>query len=201
MEQALKYNIKEHWKKGHPPSYQGARVHGHYDECTKHMAEITKPNGYWTKERCIEDAKKFTTISDWHNANSTPVTNARANGWHDECTAHMIRVSKPAGYWLIKDNCLNEALKYSTINAWSSNSSASYYQSRANDWYDECIAHMKKQKISLDSWTKERCLEEALKYKTRSEWQKKHNNCYRAAKANGWYDECTIHMKKKNNGV
>jgi hypothetical protein len=168
-EEALKFSVKEHWKKGHPKSYQAAQRNGWVDELTKHTIEVCKPSGYWTKERCIEDAKKYDTIKEWTNSNTTPITNARINGWLDECTAHMVRKIKPSGYWLIKENCIEEALKYSKIKDWSHKSSASYKQSRANGWYDECIAHMKKQKMFLHSWTKETCLEESLKYKTRTE--------------------------------
>ena len=194
IEEALKHNIKEHWKKQHPPSYQASLRNGWYNELTTHMIESTKPNGYWTKERCIENAKKFTTISDWSKANSTPVTNARANGWYDECTAHMFRVNKPANYWNNKKRCMEEALKYTLISDWANGSSASYTQARKNGWYDECITHMKNQRIRLDSWTKELCHAEALKYKTKNEWIKNNNNSYRAARANGWYDEFITHM-------
>ena len=194
--EALKFNIKEHWKKGHPPTYQAAQRNSWVKELTQHMIEVTKPNGYWTKERCIENAKKFTNITDWSTANSTPVTNARANGWYDECTAHMIRVSKPAGYWLIKENCLAEALKYDKVKDWSNLSSASYSQSRKNGWYDECTAHMVSIKKPSGYWTKERCMEEARKYTTRKTWEKCKNGSLHAAKKMGWYDECTKHMKK-----
>jgi hypothetical protein len=143
-DEALKFDIKERWKKGHPQTYQAAQRNGWVKELTKHMVEVTKPNGYWTKERCIENAKKFTNITDWTTANSTPVTNARTNGWYDECTAHMIRVNKPNGYWLIKENCLAEALKYKTKNEWAKSHPASHSCSKKNGSYKECTAHMVK---------------------------------------------------------
>ncbi len=192
--EALKFDIKERWKKGHPQSYQAAQRNGWVKELTQHMVELTKPNGYWTKERCIENAKKFTNITDWSTANSTPVTNARANGWYDECTAHMVRVNKPNGYWINKERCIEEAKKYKTVSDWAKYSSASYSQSKKNGWIYECTAHMVPQRIRLNSWTKELCHAEALKYKTRNEWQKNNSNSYRAAKSNGWFNEFTSHM-------
>ncbi|UCH89641.1 MAG: hypothetical protein JSV49_03050, partial [Thermoplasmata archaeon] len=38
-------------------------------------------------------------------------------------------------------------------------------------------------------WTKEKCLLDALKYKTKSEWQKYSNGAKKSAVRNGWYEE------------
>ncbi len=43
-------------------------------------------------------------------------------------------------------------------------------------------------------WIKEKCQEEALKYKTRSEFQKKAGGAYNAAWKNKWLDEICAHM-------
>ena len=44
-------------------------------------------------------------------------------------------------------------------------------------------------------WTKEKCQEESLKFKTRSEFKKKNDSAYKSAKRNGWFDEIISHMK------
>jgi hypothetical protein len=46
-------------------------------------------------------------------------------------------------------------------------------------------------------WTKERCMEEALKYKTRTEWHKNHRKSYDAAHRKRWVDECATHIEKR----
>ena len=193
--EALKYEIKEHWKKQSPQSYQAAARNGWYHELTTHMVEVTKPAGYWTKERCLEHAKHFTTVSEWLKANSTPCTNARLNGWYDECTAHMIRVQVPANYWKNKERCIEEALKYKTKGDWGKNNSASYMSAKKNGWFDECTAHMLTLKIKQSYWTYELCKEEALKYDSKVEWQKNSQSSHKAAKTNGWFDELSSHMK------
>ena len=43
-------------------------------------------------------------------------------------------------------------------------------------------------------WTKDRCLEESLKYKYRSEFQVKSQSAYRSAQKNGWLNEICSHM-------
>ncbi len=49
---------------------------------------------------------------------------------------------------------------------------------------------------NLPIWTKESCLEEALKYKTRSDFHKSSSGCYDAAQKNGWREEACAHMIK-----
>ena len=43
-------------------------------------------------------------------------------------------------------------------------------------------------------WTKEKCLEEALKYKTKKEFQMGSKNAYYGAHRHGWIDEICTHM-------
>lgn len=45
-------------------------------------------------------------------------------------------------------------------------------------------------------WTKEKCIDNALKYKSKSEWYKKSAGAYDAALKNKWIDECSFHMKR-----
>ena len=50
-------------------------------------------------------------------------------------------------------------------------------------------------KLLRGYWTKERCDEDALKYNSRSEWNKNNSSAYSAAHKNGWLDECCKHME------
>jgi len=178
-----------------------------------------KPNGYWTKKRCMEEALKFNLKTEWKRYSCSSHIAAIKNGWYDECTAHM-RTSKffnniqqklknvefsklkkikkdkkPNGYWT-KERCLEEARKHSFKNLWKKNSNSSYRAAKKNGWYEECIAHMVEVKKPNGYWTKKRCMEEALKYKTRNEWRENSSSSHYSAKENGWLDECTTHMKK-----
>jgi hypothetical protein len=44
----------------------------------------------WTKEKCIEDAKKYKTKSEWINNSNGAYCSAKKNGWLEECCAHMV---------------------------------------------------------------------------------------------------------------
>lgn len=51
----------------------------------------TKPNGYWTKERCLEEALKYKRPKDWKEKARGSFNSAFRNGWNKECTVHMIK--------------------------------------------------------------------------------------------------------------
>ena len=193
--EALKFKVKEAWKKGQQGSYQAARRNGWVDDLCTHMEQPQKPNGYWTKERCLEHAKQFKTINEWTNANSSPAINARRYGWIDECTKHMIRTIKPGGYWKVKENVVNSAKEYDTITKWARNNSSSYKSARINGWFEEVTRHMEKKRYPPGYWTKEKCVESANKCKSPTQWLRKYGGAHSAARNNGWYEECTKHMK------
>jgi predicted GIY-YIG superfamily endonuclease len=53
---------------------------------------------------------------------------------------------------------------------------------------------MKQKRKSPNYWTKERCREEALKYKTRKEFSESSGSAARKAMKNGWQDDVCSHM-------
>ena len=197
IEEAKKYKTRTEWSKKSNTSYNFARKHDWFDECTVHMVSKRVKNGYWTKERCIEEAKKYKTRTEWQKNSSSSYGAARKHDWFDECIEHMIIKQLKNGYWQIKENVLFESKKYKTIKEWEKNSSSSYSTAGRNGWLDECTSHMIRDRVKNGYWTKERCIEEAKKYKTRTQWQKKSGGSYTTSLRNGWHDECTEHMVRK----
>lgn len=47
---------------------------------------------------------------------------------------------------------------------------------------------------TIIKWTKEKCVQEALKYKTKKEWGINSRGSYESARKNKWIDECAKHM-------
>ena len=46
-----------------------------------------------------------------------------------------------------------------------------------------------------DYWTKEKCLEEGLKYSNKTEWMENSLYSYKLSKKMNWLEEATKHMK------
>lgn len=89
---AQKYLTKGSWREANPSAYVTAKQKGVLAECCGHMLELKKPNGYWTKTRCLASAMHFTTIQSWALGDSPAYDAAKRSGWIDDATAHMVRI-------------------------------------------------------------------------------------------------------------
>jgi hypothetical protein len=185
------------WRKSDSKAYDAARKNNLLDEICEMFGWVKNTklkNGYWTKEKCIDEALKYDTKKNWSRGSSSSYASALKNKWMEECTSHMEKlVQRPNNYWTL-ELCKEEALKYKTKPEWVKNSSASQQAARKNGWYAECTAHMVELQKPFGFWVFERCKEEALKYNSKSDWAKNSSSSYDAAKKNGWFDECTKHM-------
>ena len=143
LEEAFKYETKSKWAQNNDASYRIARKNGWFDECTAHMLDLQKPDGYWTLERCQKEALKYETRNKWKENDRKSYQAAMSAKFLNECCAHMLEIQKPSGYWNNKERCQEEALKYNGRFEWQKKSSASYNSARTNGWLDECCTHMK----------------------------------------------------------
>jgi hypothetical protein len=143
----------------------------------------------WTKEKCINEAKKFTNLKDWRNLSSSSYVTAKSNRWLNEASVHMKRFIKN---WS-KEECIIEAANYKSRVEWKNNSINSYYSAIRHGWSDICTSHMKV--LWAKKWNLENCMIDALKYKKRSFWSKYSNGAYEAARKNKWLELCCKHMK------
>jgi hypothetical protein len=114
---------------------------------------------------------------------------------------NMSSLGTLGGPYLIwtKEKCHEVALKCKSRSEFSKKHGSVYYSSRKNGWIDEVCSHMVQIIKPKNYWTKEKCHETALKYKSRSEFGKKSKGAYHSARKNGWLDEICSHMKKKIN--
>ena len=87
---------------------------------------------------------------------------------------------KCKNFWT-KEKCNEEALKYNTRGEFKKNSTSAYNKSLSKKWINEICFHMIKIKNVKEYWNKEKCQEEALKYTTRSEFQKNNGSAFLAS--------------------
>ncbi|MFZ1574169.1 MAG: hypothetical protein WAT36_02785, partial [Chromatiaceae bacterium] len=95
---ALKYNCIRDWAVCGNAAYRVACIKGWKEEATSHMVQLQKTKGYWTKERVLEDAHRFTDVMQWFGASQSAWATAQRNGWLPEATAHMVRRGKTNKY-------------------------------------------------------------------------------------------------------
>jgi len=151
----------------------------------------------WTKEKCLEEARKYKKRTKFAKESNSAYNSARNNGWLEEVCSHMIKIDKlPKGYWT-KEKCGEEALKYKTKKELIENSSGAYLAMVKNKWLLELCSHLKNQK-SNGYWTKEVCVKEALTYSSKEEFRKNNESAYVTASKNKWLSEICFENKKNN---
>lgn len=53
---------------------------------------MRKPNNYWNKENCINEAMKYASRIEFEKKNRSACVISRRNGWIEECCQHMDRL-------------------------------------------------------------------------------------------------------------
>lgn len=96
-------------------------------------------------------------------------------------------------YWTY-EKCYNEALKYKTRYEFEKKSGSAYNSALKNNWLILITTHMIKTQKPTGYWSVDRCRIEALKYKTRFEFQKNSISAYSAAYKKKWLDIICSHM-------
>ena len=82
-EEAKKYKTKVEFQKSNAGAFKYAYEKGLL-KVFDWFEEIKKPNGYWTKDRCEEEARKYHTKGDFLKGCSAAHHAAVVNGWLDD---------------------------------------------------------------------------------------------------------------------
>lgn len=170
-EEALKYDHRTKFQSGSAGAYKKAYMNGWLDDICSHMfsRQETKPCGYWTYEKCKEEASKYKNRQELKLHTRSVYEKAWRNRWLDDICSHMTyQEQKPCGYWTY-EKCKEDALKYNLFKDYRENSKVSYESARRNDWLIEITSHMYKKEIIPHSyWTYEKCEEQVELYQSRS---------------------------------
>lgn len=130
-EEAKKYKNRRRFQKGSTGAYCKALKNGWLEDYTW-FEEMKKPNGYWNKETCYEEAKKYSTRSDFQRQSKGAYLFALKEGWLDD----YIWFKPLTGYWTY-ETCKAEASKYEKRSYFKAGAPGAYAKSRTNGWLDE----------------------------------------------------------------
>ena len=133
FEEAKKYKTRGEFQKGSRGAYRLALKNGWLDVYTW-FEETHKPNGYWTYERCFEEAKKYKTRNELQKGCGSAYIVALKNGWLSDYI-WFDEIKKPNGYWT-HETCFEEAKKYNTRNEFKKGVCGAYIVARKNGWLD-----------------------------------------------------------------
>ena len=130
-EEAKKYKNRRAFLKGCSGAYQKALKNGWLDDFVW-FKEMKKPNGYWNREKCYEEAKKYSSRSEFQRNAKGAYLLAFKEGWLDD----YIWFKPLTGYWTY-EACKAEAAKYEKRGHFKAGSKGAYTKSRINGWLDE----------------------------------------------------------------
>lgn len=144
-EEALKYTQRSKFEKGCGSAYMTSMKNGWLDIVCSHMISPQKKSGHWTVERCIAEAKKYSTASEFMNGSSGAYDASVRLGVYTECSAHMKSPQKPKKYWS-KKKCLLEAMKFSCRSDFAKSSAYAYQKCIAFGCLEDACRHMDRPK-------------------------------------------------------
>jgi len=158
-----------------------------------------KPKNYWTKEKCISLALKFTNTTEFREEYDHVYRKIIKRGWNKEAFKNMKKKSSQPGYWT-KSRCREAASQYSSRTEFKNNERTAYEKARYKKWLKDICSHMQKKTTKpMGYWTKERVIKIAKKYNNRFAFGKNEPSAYAAARRNGWLDQACSHMIAPSN--
>ena len=130
-DEAKKYKNRRRFQKGCSGAYRKALKNGWLDDYTW-FEKMKKPNGYWNREKCFEEAKKYSTRSGFQRQSKGAYLFALKAGWLNDYSWF-----KPlTGFWTY-DACKAEAAKYERRGQFKVGCIGAYTKSRINGWLDD----------------------------------------------------------------
>lgn len=134
-----------------------------------------RESGYWTKEHCAEEAKKYSTRAQFQRMASGAWNAAHKKGWLDEICLHMEgRIKHKAGWWRNIEHCIETASLYNSPCELKKAESGCYVSIIKHKWQEVCYKHM-------DSWKREYTDYELIKIAKRCNTHKEFRTKYPGA--------------------
>jgi len=87
--EALKYKSRSEFQKLNNIAYRHAFKNDWLKTICSHMIEKKKPNGYWTYEKCLEEATKYGTRSSFKNYGKSAYQISLKIGWLNDIYASI----------------------------------------------------------------------------------------------------------------
>ena len=151
----------------------------------------TRPDGYWTYERCKEEALKYKKRAHMQKAEGGAYSSMQKHGWIDELTSHMKKPTNQKINWNY-DDCKKTIAQYNSLMEFRTKEKSMYIGILKNNW-KELLSDLDYVFRENGYWTYDRCKEEALKYKTKKDFRE-NSHAYDVIKKNKWWSELCSHI-------
>lgn len=130
-----------------------------------------KPHKFWSKEKVVEIAKKYTTLISFMKENNGAYTAATRGGYLNELT-WLERTKYPKGYWT-EEKLIEESKKYNSKKEFRENN---------RDAYRQVSKELFKKMVWLkEKWTEEKIYQIASSCHSKKEFYRNHLAAYKAS--------------------
>lgn len=147
-----------------------------------------------TKEYCESVARSCSDTKDFWNKHRSVAMKAAKMGWYDDYT-WLPRYRVHRNHWT-EEACREVALKYKSVREFRENDLSVYTLANSRGW-SKSYTWLAREVAPKGIWTEERCLEEAKKYGTKTEFLKGSPNAYYTACRKGWLKSYTFLERKR----
>lgn len=198
IEESKKYKTRTAFHKGCHAAYDYSKRNNLWDKMPWIKME-TKEKGFWSKNRVIEEGKKYTTKADFKKGSRTAYAKSIKYHWIDEMS-WFVSETVPRGYWQEKYNVMNEGKKYLSRNDFRWGNPGAYKSAIVNGWIEEMTWLTRPSNYNL-KWTKENVFKEAQKYTSRGSFKKEAPSAYNVARKNKWLSDMNWLSSIKKNPI
>lgn len=189
IEAAKQCTTLREFRDKYPSAYNVSNKNNWLDQFTW-ISKERQANGYWNKEHCFEEAMKYKKLYEFERNSTGAYAAALENDWLKDYT-WLERMFK----WDY-DTCFEEAKKYTTRKEFHDNAKGAHRVAMKNGWMDD-YTWFKKLNSGHGFWnSEENCMNEAKKYKSKSQFIKGSPGAYASALRHGWVDNYTWSEKR-----
>lgn len=147
---ALLFSRRVDFQRERRGAYSFCRDKGILDDACRHMIKRpSKPFGYWTKCKVLEDALNYHSRSEFYKKSSSAYYKAISGGYLDEACSHMSWISHPNDYWSL-ERVKDEALRFSNRTDFMRKSGSAYARCLSKDWLEDVCSHMVKSYVNQE---------------------------------------------------
>jgi hypothetical protein len=178
--EAQKYHTLKDFRKKSPTAYIAALKNGWKNEYTW-LETINHKPGYWTYERCYEEAKKYKTRKQFAVGSPSAYDRASKAKWLNK----YVWIAPPSNKFKWDYNgCYNEAKKYTKYSEFRKHADRAEQVARKNGWLKDFV-WLEKKDISQKP---------VLQYSLDGEFIARYNGVREAQKVNGFKTNSGISM-------
>ena len=137
FEESLKYTNKKDFEANAKTAFLKAMQHGWLEQMVWLIPLPLGPVSIWTREKIIEESKKYTSRTEFAKKSPTAYHHACEDKSIFQEMPWIIEMKKPDGWWNDKARVIEEGHKYVSRTAFAKGSYSAWKSAKQNGWLDE----------------------------------------------------------------